>query len=242
VRQAILSAIDREGLAELLNFGLGGSSADIFMMRNDPIFSEVNRAVAKYPFDPTRAARLFADAGWRRTTADGVMTNAAGQPFTLEARATAGPAGEQETAFIANNWKAVGIEASTFLVPRALASDPQIDTIFPGGQTSNRPITPENFSWTSAQIPTAQSRWLGQNRGSFSDAEVDRAYDALLTATNPRAWLENSIALHKRMSEMLGTLPLFYPADAIVARNPIKGPAGHFTYPCYSWNIFEWGE
>ena len=43
------------------------------------------------------------------------------------------------------------------------------------------------------------------------------------------------------MSEMLGTLPLFYPADVIVARAPIKGPIGHFTYPCYSWNIFEWG-
>jgi len=44
------------------------------------------------------------------------------------------------------------------------------------------------------------------------------------------------------MSQLLGTLPLFYPADVIVARAPIKNTLGHFTYPCYSWNIFEWGE
>jgi ABC-type transport system substrate-binding protein len=185
--------------------------------------------------------RLLADAGWRRAQPESLLTNAAGQAFQLEISATAGPAGEHETAFIANNWKSVGVDSSAYLVPRALAGNPESDATFPGGRTSNRPIVPENFAWGSAQIPTAQNRWLGSNRGSFSDAAVDRWNDAVLTAVSPRAWLDANVALHKRMSEVLGTLPLFYPADVIVARHPIKGPVGHFTYPCYSWNIFEWG-
>jgi peptide/nickel transport system substrate-binding protein len=241
IRQALLSAIDREGLVELLNFGLGGSVADMFLLRNDPIFPEVDRAIVKYPYDPNRAARLFADAGWRRASGDGPLVNAAGQTLNLEARATGGPAGEQHTAFLASNWKAVGVDASTYLVPRVQAGNPELNASFPGGLTSNRPITPDNFSWTSSLIPTAQNRWLGQNRGSFSDPEVDRFNEAVLTATSPRAWLDANIGLHRRMSETLGTLPLFYPADVIVARHPITGPAGHFSYPCYSWNIWEWG-
>src|SRR5207302_6621559 len=138
---------------------------------------------------------------------------------------------------IASNWKAVGIDATTYIVPRALAGNPELDATFPGGRTSNRPITPDNFSWTSAQIPLEKNRWLGQNRGSFSDSEVDRLNDAVLTATSSSAFTESTVGLHQRMSELLGTLPLFYPADDIVVRNPIKGPAGHFSYPCYSWNI-----
>jgi peptide/nickel transport system substrate-binding protein len=241
IRQALLSAIDRESLVETLNFGLGGSVADAFILRNDPIFPEVDRALAKYPYDPARAARLFTDAGWRRASPDAPLTNAAGQTLAVEISATAGPAGEQETQLISLNWKAAGVDASTYLIPRALAGNPESDAMFPGGRTSNRPITPDNFSWTSAQIPTAQNRWLGQNRGAFSDPEVDRWNDAVLTATSPRAWVDANVNLHRRMSERLGTLPLFYPADVIVARHPITGPVGHFTYPCYSWNIWEWG-
>lgn len=241
IRQAILSAIDRQSLVELLNFGLGGAVADGYILRSDPIFPEVDRALAKYPYDPGRAARLFADVGWRRAQPDALLTNAAGQTLPLEIRATAGPAGEQETAFIANNWKAAGVDATTYLVPRVLAGNPELDATFPGGQTSNRPIVPDTFSWTTSQTPTAQNRWLGRNRGSFSDAEVDRFNDAVLTATSARAFLDASVGLHRRMSDLLGTLPLYYPADVIVARNPIRGPLGHFTYPCYSWNIFEWG-
>jgi peptide/nickel transport system substrate-binding protein len=241
VRQALLSAIDRPSLAEILNFGLGGSVADAFFLRADPIFPEVDRALAKYPYDPARAARLLGDAGWRRASPDGLLTNAAGQTMPLEIRATAGPAGEQETALIAANWKAAGVDSSAYLVPRVLAGNAELAANFPGGLTGKRPITPEFFAWTTAQTPTAQNRWLGSNRGSFSDPEVDRRNDAVLTATNPRAWLDANVALHKRISEQLGMLPLYYPVDAIVARHPIKGPLGHFTYPCYSWNIFEWG-
>jgi len=56
-------------------------------------------------------------------------------------------------------------------------------------------------------------------------------------AITPTAWLESNRNLHKRMSEVLGAFPLYYPVDVIVARNRITGPSGHFTYPCYSWNI-----
>src|SRR5262249_47291472 len=152
------------GLTEAVNFGVGGSVADAFVLKRDPIFPDVDRAITKWPYDPDRATRLLAEAGWQRASADGLLTNAARQNLTIQVRATGGPAGEQETAFIANNWKTVGIDANPYLVPRVLAGNPELDATFPGISTSNRPITPENFAWTSSQIPTLQNRWLGQNR------------------------------------------------------------------------------
>jgi peptide/nickel transport system substrate-binding protein len=242
VRQAMLSAIDRASLIELLGFGLGGSVADAFIKRTDPIFPEVDRALAKYPYDPARAARLFADAGWRRATADGPLVNAAGETLAIELRTTGGSAtGEQEATLITNNWKALGIEPSISILPRVLSGNPEINATYPGGATSNRPIEPESFSWITSMIPTAQSRWLGLNQGGFSDPEVDRLYPAVLTAITPQTWVESNVALHKRMSEVLGVLPLYYPVDVIVARHPINGPSGHHSTAAYSWNIYEWG-
>src|SRR5947208_957926 len=82
-----------QGLGELLNCAVGGSVADLFMLRTAPLSPEVDRVVAKYPYEPTRAARLFAEAGWQRLQPDGLLTNASGQNLPLEIRATAGPAG-----------------------------------------------------------------------------------------------------------------------------------------------------
>src|SRR5439155_24463311 len=126
-----------------------------------------------------------------------VLANAAGAKLFVEVGATAGPAGEQETAFVANNWKAVGVDATPALRPRVLAGDPELDATFPGGYSSNRPITPENFVWTTPQIPLQQNRYLGANRGGFSDPEVDRAWNAILTATSQQGFLDNSVPLHK---------------------------------------------
>src|SRR5262249_44316282 len=77
VRQALLSATDRAGLTEAVNFGVGGSVADAFVLKRDPIFPDVDRAITKWPYDPDRATRLLAEAGWQRASADGLLTNAA---------------------------------------------------------------------------------------------------------------------------------------------------------------------
>jgi hypothetical protein len=61
-----------------------------------------------------------------------------------------------------------------------------------------------------------------------------------MAATGDRAFLKASIRLHRRMTEHLDTLPLYYPGDVMMARAQLKGPLGKFTNPNYSWNVFEW--
>jgi peptide/nickel transport system substrate-binding protein len=59
VRKALMHAIDRPQLAEVMTSGLGGPG-DIWGLPADPIFSEAERAITRYPFDRQRAAALLA--------------------------------------------------------------------------------------------------------------------------------------------------------------------------------------
>lgn len=57
VRQALVYGLNRAGLVELMNQGLGGSVANTFVvLPTESVFREVERATTRYPFDPTRAA------------------------------------------------------------------------------------------------------------------------------------------------------------------------------------------
>src|SRR5439155_1216722 len=105
---------------------------------------------------------------------------------------------------------------------------------------SNRPISPENFIWTTINVSSAANRFEASNRGGYSDEEIDRLTAAWLQARGEQQFREAEVALLKRFSETLGTGPLYYPADVMLVRNTVKGPLGHYTYPAHSWNTAEW--
>ncbi len=62
----------------------------------------------------------------------------------------------------------------------------------------------------------------------------------MLGARDPAEARDATVALNKRMSDLVGVALLFYPADIVLARSNVTGPLGHGRYPATSWNIFEW--
>jgi peptide/nickel transport system substrate-binding protein len=239
VRQALMHATDREGLAQILSSGLG-KATEAFVIPNDPVAPEVDRVVTHYPYDPSRASALLADAGWRRSGASPV-TNAAGQTLDMEIWTTPDGGGEQEAAILVDNWKSVGINGSIYLIPAPRQRDLEHRVSFPAVNTTARSATLDNFVFTSAHVPTAEARWQGANRGSFQDPEVDRLYNLALTTLADRERNQHVVALHKRMSEVLGVGMLFFHAEVLIARNRVRGPVGEVAEKSgMSWNIFEW--
>ncbi len=240
VRQALLHAVQRQDLVDAITLGFG-SPADVFMTPSDALFREVDASIAKYPYDPARASALLADAGWRRAPGADVLTNAAGQAFDLEVSRNAGPNDEQEASIVADAFKAVGINSRIFIIPAARARDPEINSFFPGVQTIARTISTENFVFTSKDIPTAELRWQGSNRGSFVDPEVDRLHNIAMTSLDEQARRVATVGMHKRMSEVVGIGPLYYDVEVILARNNVKGPIGNYgPQQGITWNLFEW--
>jgi len=238
VRRALVHAIDRDGLAEAVNFGFE-PAADAFISRSDALIAEVDRAIVKYPFDRNRAASLLAEAGWRRSTEGALAVNAAGQTLDVDLVATASQ--ERHATIASDNWRTAGVNSQPAIIPAARARDGELRSSFTSVALNGRTIGPNNFVWTQVELPGPENRWSGSNRGSFVDAEIDRLQRIRITTVDAQEAKEATIALLRRTSELVGVAPLIYSVEAIIARNRVRGPVGNYvSQEGITWNIHEW--
>lgn len=240
VRQALRHAVDHASLTEALTQGFG-SPADAFIVPADPFYADVDRAVAKYPYNPGRAAALLAEAGWARPQPTAPLANAGGQTLDIELWTTTDGGSEQESLILADYWKAVGINASVNLIPVARQRDNELRVSFPAVNGTARTGNLDNVVWTSLHVPTAEARWQGPNRGSFRDTEIDALQKRSLSSFVPAERGQAVTALHRRMSEVVGISPLYYQANVLLAWSRLKGPTGEPADSSgMAWNVFEW--
>jgi peptide/nickel transport system substrate-binding protein len=237
VRRALIHAIDREGLMDTVNEGLG-AVADAQIATSDAAYPEIERGLQKTPYDPARAAALLGEAGWRRESG-GLLVNSAGQTLDLDVMSIL--AQTRAATIVADNWRSVGANAVPNILPAARERDRELRTSFPSTQLSQRGLTINDFVFISDLIPRAETGFIESNRGSFSDAEVDRLHRLAITSFDERQRLEATVKLHQRMSELVAYAPLFYSVEVLAARNRLKGPVGnHGSQIGITWNAFEW--
>ncbi|HEY3116860.1 MAG TPA: peptide ABC transporter substrate-binding protein [Chloroflexota bacterium] len=240
VRQAVMHATDRQSISDVVNSGFG-KVADAFINPSDPWAPDVDRVITKYPYDPTRASALLAEAGWSRSDAGGPVRNGAGETLDIEVWTTPEGDGEREAAIMADSWKRVGINSSIYFIPPPRQRDLEYRVSFPAVNLTSRSATLDNFVFTSLFLPTREGGWQGSNRGSFQDSEVDRLHNLALTTVDARQRRDYVIALQKRMSETVGVGMMYWAEAVYLVRNRLKGPVGEVAEKSgMSWNIFEW--
>lgn len=79
VRQALTMAIDRQAIIDTLYYGYASPS-------HSPLASDIwahNKDLEPWPYDPTRAKKLLAEAGWNDSDGDGTLDKD-GQAFRFE--------------------------------------------------------------------------------------------------------------------------------------------------------------
>lgn len=231
---------DRQALADTLTHGLG-VPADAFINPADAFFAAVDAEITKYPYDPARASALLAEAGWQRAQPGGMASNAAGAALDVEIWNSLEGGTERESAIIADNWKAVGINASIYMIPAARDRDHEHRASFPAVATNGRGLPLENFAFTSSNLPSPALRWQCPNRGSFHDPDVDRFHNLGMTSLDPAERQSAVVALHRRMSEIVGIGLLYYNPGILIAKSKLEGPVGETAQSGgLSWNIFQW--
>ena len=105
VRQAILHAIDREGINEALFNGMH-PLAHSWIPEWHPAY---NPDVKKYPYDPDKALELLAEAGWTPGS-DGKLKDANGNLLEIPIIPIAGDrTREQVAALVQAQWQEIGI-------------------------------------------------------------------------------------------------------------------------------------
>ncbi len=241
VRRAMLHATDRLGMSEALQYGLS-TPADTFILTSDSAFPLLEqRGLARYPHDVDRARQLLAEAGWILGS-DGVLHNAAGQPFALDLSATGQGSNVQEIETVANEWQQAGFQATPLpLPPQAPNLDERKNTVRGGFLWPWTPslTAPQNLA--STQIPSERTAWKGPNYGGYSHQTYDALFERYSTTLDTAARRDVIVSLMSFLAEELPVLPIYYYGVGVIARRNVQGPAmvsPQQTATC--WDIHAW--
>jgi peptide/nickel transport system substrate-binding protein len=229
VRQALLSAIDREAMSKQL-FDGRQPVADAMVPPLDWVYTT---DVPKYPYDPARAGRLLDEAGWK-AGAGGMRRNDKGEPLGLEFSTTAGNRSRELVSQVLQaQWRKLGIDVRVKTEPpRVFFGETVTRRKFPSLAMFAWYSAPENVPRStlySDMIPNASNNWSGQNYTGYANPRMDQLIDAIeveLDKGKRKAlWHE----LQVLYATDLPALPLYFRADAHIWPKQLKGvtPTGH---------------
>jgi len=241
VRRALLHALDRVALAEAI-FSDYGTVAHSWLHPSFAKNRQLDDAVTKYAHDPRRASALLVEAGWQ-PGADGVLEKA-GQKFAITIRDSGG---DNDALIIAANWKEIGISASFEQRTAAALRDRQDRATFTGVDISSNPmgVAAVVRKTSGRNIPTADNRWTGTNRGGYSNPSWDGLELRMLGALEERARLELERDLLRIYTADLPLLPLYFRNDLVPVGGGLNGPVAntgvaHRGFILHTWNVHEW--
>ena len=241
VRRALAAATDRDALAATVYEGLAQPArADVqpLMPWYEPAADTANA------YDPARARRLLADAGWRDEDGDGVRERA-GKPLRFELSTTAGRATrENAQVVLQQQWREVGVDVVLRNYnPAVLFGSPEQD-----GRLRSGRFDAALFGWVQQPDPSGMvqiygSRFVppdGQNMARFRNRSVDSllALGAGQAAPALRAHLFRQV--EAILLREVPVLPLVWilELDAVPARLRNFRPSP--TSSGDTWNVHEW--
>ncbi|MEJ2697605.1 MAG: peptide-binding protein [Candidatus Sulfobium sp.] len=186
VRHAIAYAIDKSEIVDVVLFGLGSVATGPYVPHTWPY----NPNVRRYPYNPEKAKRLLAGAGWRDTDGDGIIDKD-GRPFEFTVLTNMGNTSRMNTATIIQ-WRLAkvgikvhirAIEWSTFIneyidkrrfqaviLGWQIGLDPDQYDIWYSGKTKEK-----EFNFVSYSNPEVDAL-LEKGRRTFNIKERKKAY------------------------------------------------------------------
>lgn len=240
VRRAIAHGIDRASLAEYVSGG-ASPAGEVLIIPSDPLFPRALQAIARYPFDRDRALALFQEAGWTRR--GDVLVNTRGEAFATDYWTSLASDNVTEMQVISNDLAQLGIQVSQYSYPQRSLTNEQ-EAQFPGlGFIPVRNmLIPEGLEeFTSSQCPTAERRFVGNNRACWSHAEFDRLFRSAVTSLNEQERTTTVVEALKVLYDELPAVPLSYNIEYVAVRKGLEGPVPRpVAQRGYTWNIHEW--
>jgi peptide/nickel transport system substrate-binding protein len=237
VRAAFAHATDRQGLNEVLALGLG-APADSWIRPDHALRSQLDSAIPKFPYDLTRAEQMLAGAGWTAGS-DGVATNASGDRFEIQLWTAESARAQKELNVIAAGWERVGARVERLVVPAAQSGDREYRSKLPGaGTTGTSPDAIKTDRYHSRSITTAANRWVGNNRGGYSNPRADAIIERFVVTIDARDRIGLERDLLQELIGDVALIPLIWEVEPVVSLRGISGPASNGSVS--TWNIWQW--
>ncbi len=241
VRRALAHAVDKLPTSEVLHDGKG-LVADAFVSSRLPFYQEVDRVIAKYPYDPRRTEQLMGEAGFIKGP-DGFFVGRDGAPFELGLWSSAGAKNEQENTVLVDALRSAGINARSQIYPAAQSRDAEVYTKTPGllvwgGGGDLEGL--ENF--TSAEVARPQNRWRGNNYGAWINPAYDELFAEYGRSLQPSDRVRAIAELNRILTEELPWIPYWYQPIVTAHVAAVQGPVARQTpdAPSAIHRIHQW--
>ncbi|MCU0976653.1 MAG: peptide ABC transporter substrate-binding protein [Steroidobacteraceae bacterium] len=226
VRRALVHAIDRQRLTDALFEGEQPPALH-FVAPADRWYTDDPEKLVIYEPSRRKAASLLEEAGWTLRD-DGFRYDAAGNRLRLRLSTTAGnKMREVVLVYLQDQWRAIGIDTR-------IQNEPA--RIFFGETTRKRrydgaamyawtqsPEAPPRSTLHSADIPTEENGWSGQNQPGWANARVDRLIEELEAEFDPDRRLELIHEIMWHYTSEVPVIPLYYRSNVSVTPANMTG-------------------
>jgi peptide/nickel transport system substrate-binding protein len=194
VRQAMTYAVNREEIVQYVLYGLGVVATGPFP--NHLWFSNPN--VKPIPYDPQKARRLLAEAGWKEKNKDGMLLKD-GKPFRFTLITNSGNDTRRDVGvLVQRQLREIGIDVTFELYEWAVflkdfVNVKHFDACILGWSIG---VDPDAYEiWHSSQIEK------GFNFISYRNAEVDKLWEAGRREYDPEKRKQIYWRIHELMAE-----------------------------------------
>jgi peptide/nickel transport system substrate-binding protein len=210
-------------------------------------FKKALETATIYKYDPDRAKKLLAEAGWKPGS-DGALVNSKGERMEFEFRCTAERRDhEQAEAIIADYWKKIGVRTNIKNMPNRLLNSAENRNRWPGAFIGSHNVTVEEWSerFHTKNLPTAENRFATENVSGWNDPRKDAILDELNSMITPARSEQLQLEFAKMFSEALPHLPLYYSPEILAVKRGLTGITPRQEsggQNSSSWNMHRWDK
>src|SRR5207248_8549018 len=133
--------------------------------------------------------------------------------------------------------KRIGLTVETVQIPRQRRTDLEYRANHPAFTIQRQPNNEEGMlRFHSREAPVAENNWVGDNKGRYMNADLDRLIDQYFVTIGrtERTQLAGRIVEH--LTSQVVPLGLFYDAAPVVIGNRLSNVVPRQT----GWNAHEW--
>jgi peptide/nickel transport system substrate-binding protein len=239
-RKALLHAINRQEMAETIQFGLV-PVAHAIVYPDTAEYRAIEQSIVRYDYDPGRASQMVEALGYARGL-DGILRDSAGQRLSVETNwSQVLDINTKSVHPVADYWQRIGVGVDLAPIPAARADDREFRATFPGVALQRQPgglRSLERYHGAEARLP--ERNFTGNNNARYINPEFDGALDRYFSTIPEPDRMRALGQVVRHMTDQLIVLPLFYDTKSSMRSNRLRNVTGLGDESTQAWNAHLW--